>query len=186
MVAISIKTNLALILFFIFLSCNSNQDSEVQGLKDGEAKVEISVNEKDFYQKESTFSGEVMVFPTLIRINITDQFKGNVIISIDNPTLHKSHPINEKISVDNMANVSVLFGKLYNESKEKGVGYIVGDGQIEVIAMNENIMKIKINGRAGNYLTFSDSSTWQPFTGVLTFKKPKYNFTNIKKEDVYF
>jgi hypothetical protein len=182
----SIKTNLIFYVFFTFLSCNSNQDVELSGLKDGEAKVEISVKGKDFYQKESLFKGEVMVFPTLIRINISDQFNGNVIISLDNPTLHKNHPINEIITVDNMANVSVLFGKLYNESKEKGIGYIVGEGKIEVITMNENIMKIKINGKAGNYLTFSDSSTWEPFSGVLTFKKPKYSFTNIKKEDVHF
>jgi hypothetical protein len=182
----NIKNNFIFFIFFAFFSCNSNQDLEIAGLKDGETKAEIKVKGKDFYQKESVFKGEVMVFPTLIRINITDQFNDNIIIALNDPSLHKTHPISKSITVDNMANVSVLFGKLYKESKEKGIGYIVGEGKIEVIAMNDNIMKIKINGKAGNYLTLSDSTTWEPMAGVLTIKKPKFNFTNVKKEDVYF
>jgi hypothetical protein len=176
-----------LLFFVLLISCKTKDFSEnLSLLKSGEGRISIKVNEKNFYEDTNIFNGEILVFPTLIRLNLSDQSDGNVVISIEDQNLHKSHPINKKLFVDNMTMVNVLFGKISDRALNKGVGYLMGSGNVELLEFNESVLRLKFKGKGGKYENFADSTKWEPIEGEVFIKTPQIKITNIEKNEVFY
>lgn len=166
-------------LFFAFLfsACTRKPDGKVtfDALKDGEAHIDVRMDGEAFYPVDSRFRGEVTVAPNRLRLNLTDQFESNVIITLDKQGLYDQRPIRVPITIDNQVAGSVMIGRVRDKVNRTGDGFLMTDGTLTIDSLSERRVQIRIDGRVGNFTTMHNRGTWKRLEGLLVYRKPPIN-----------
>ncbi len=164
-----------------FFSCkeSENIDSTFDSLKDGQAKVLISIQDTLFYPSESIFTGDVEIYPTSFRLNITDQHEGNVVVSFITEKWTKDMPIVKQVFAENPIASSVMIGKIKDKMLRLGIGYLMTSGEITVKDLSREKCIINLRGTVAKYHEQQDSSKWKEFKCTIIYRKPKLLIQNF-------
>jgi hypothetical protein len=162
------------LVFFSFAACSIKPNAEAwrKALKPGEAHFDVQIGSEPFYPDESRFKGEVTVAPDRLRINITDQFESNVIITLDQQGLHDKKPIQTPITITNQTAGSVMIGRIHDKAKRTGEGFLMAEGTLTIDSLSENSVVIRVTGKTGNFNTIHDPESYKALEGLLVFRKP--------------
>jgi hypothetical protein len=168
-------------------SCGSiNTDKIYDTLKDHEARAMILIDGQEFYAPKNIFKGEFIVFDNSVRVNITDQFLSNIIITATGQYLFRSKPIKKQVDINNQTASSVMVGRIKNKAENTGEGYLITEGLLEIEEMNAEKAVIRFKGRGALFLETNNKEKWQNIEGAIVFKKPIINIQNITKEDAFY
>lgn len=188
-VSLSVKLICLIALCLGTLACsNQNQDYEkvYESLKEGESKILVSIDNEDFYRKESIFKGEVTVTNNFLHLNFFDQFESNVILVLGGDNWFMYKPVKKIVTVENSMNASVMIGKIIDKAQHKGRGYLMTDGTIEVKTLTQDKIIIELNGKVGRYMGERDPSKWNSLKSVIICKKPQIKLQGVTPEKVYY
>lgn len=167
---------LILLLFSpFFTACTSPPDAETiyASLKNGEAKFIVTMNGAAFYPDDSRFKGEVTLAPNAIRMNLFDQFEGNVILTLNSENLFVKKPVKRSIQADNQVAGSVMIGRVRDRLKRTGDGFLMSAGEVTIESLSDQKIVVRLVGKVGNFNTLSDAQTWQRLEGLLIYKRPQ-------------
>jgi hypothetical protein len=166
-----------LVLFFAFSSCKKQSEKEIEtiyaSLKDGEAKAIVMIDDTPFYPKESVFKGDIEVFPTSFRLNLTDQFEGNVVIALTDEKWYANRPIIRPVLSDNPIASSVMVGKIKDKIQRTGIGYLMTNGEIKIEQLSKAISVIHLKGKIARYQDQQEPTQWNEISALIVYKKPK-------------
>ncbi|RYF73733.1 MAG: hypothetical protein EOO39_09905 [Cytophagaceae bacterium] len=172
----AITTVFASLLSVLFLCACSTQpdvDTVFNSLKDGEAKIIVSMDNDDFYPDDSRFNGEVTISPNTIHMNLFDQYESNVMLSLGDEALFATKPIKRAIVVDQPSAGSVMIGRVKDKVKRTGDGFLMTDGDMTVESLSDEKIVIRLSGKTGNFNTMRDQKTWKNLEALLVYKRPK-------------
>lgn len=155
-------------------------------LKPGQGKVSIQLDNNAFYPAESLFSGQVDVFDTFFRLNLSDQFESNIIVSFSGDGWYKTKPIKQPVFIDNQVVASVMIGRLTDKINRRGEGFLMTDGEITIEALSDTKLVLRLTGKVGKYAFQRTPSKWNTVTGLIVIKDPKLRFRDITRKDVFF
>ncbi|MBB6003344.1 hypothetical protein [Arcicella rosea] len=184
----NLKNNTAsiFIIFFysIFLlsSCSSSSENTemiLSKLKDGQAKAIITIQDTLFYQSESVFTGDIEIFPTSFRLNISDQYEGNLVVSFITEKWSKDMPIVKQVFAENPIASSAMVGKIKDKKLRIGIGYLMTSGEITITQLNNEKCIINLRGTIAKYHEQQDATKWKEFKGSIIYKKPKLLIQNF-------
>ncbi|MEA5405555.1 hypothetical protein VB776_21625 [Arcicella sp. DC2W] len=167
---------------WLLSSCsNSSEDTEMilSKLEDGHAKALITIQDTLFYQSESIFTGDIEIYPTSFRLNVTDQYEGNLVVSFITEKWTKDMPIVKQVFAENPIVSSVMIGKIKDKKLRLGIGYLMTGGEITVTDLNKEKCIISLRGTIAKYHEQQDSSKWKEFKGTIIYKKPKLLIQNF-------
>jgi hypothetical protein len=183
-----IKSATLIIPLIILLACHPapNTDESYNSLQDGQAKIVLNLDNEPFYPAESIFTGDIQVSYESFRINLTDQFEGNVVIAFNGQNWYKQHPVKKQIFVDNQMAASVMIGKIKDRVNRIGEGYLMADGEIKIESISETKLILRIKGQVGRYQAMREPSTWNKVDGLIIYKKPKFMSKDISPTELYF
>ena len=188
-------TRSLIILFFIssFFSCHSPKidkakvEDILKTLKDGQAKIIVKIDGEDFYVDESVFIGEISVYQNSFRMNVTDQFESNVILSFSQNNWNVAQkPIKQKVTVENQVNASVMVGKVKDKIKRLGEGYLLAEGEMTLETLTKERCILRFGGTITKFENMNNKSKWQKAEGIVIYKTPKIILQNLKESEVYF
>lgn len=166
----------AVFIFFLLHSCKEDFDYELvlKNIKNNNANIQAVINGEEFYDTNySTFTGEVLLNENAIRINVVDEHKSNVILSLtSNKKIVKGTEIN--IDLDNQSNNNLMIGKLTDGKNNKGLGYLMTEGKITIEKIEKEKLIVLFKGKAAQFLEFNDKNKWQDIHGHIIMKAPNY------------
>lgn len=155
-------------------------------LKDGEAHFAIQLNDQPFYPDDSRFKGEVTVATDRFRLNITDQYESNVIITLDTQGLFAEKPVKRIIDIQNQTPGSVLIGRIQDKVRRTGEGYLMTEGTLTIESLSEERVVIHLKGKAGNFNTIRNPETYRPLEGLLVYRRPAINVPTDQKKTLLY
>lgn len=170
---ITIFASLSSILFFSACTTKPDADTVYASLKDGEAKIIVSMDGDDFYPDDSRFKGEVTISPNTIHMNLFDQYESNVMLSLGDEALFAVKPIKRAIVVDQPSAGSVMIGRVKDKVKRTGDGFLMTEGEMTVESLSDEKIVVRLSGKTGNFNTMRDQKTWKSLEGLLVYKRPK-------------
>ena len=176
-------------LLFLFLSACQTEptvDELYASLRPGQARVSLQLDGNDFYAPESIFSGQVDMFGTFLRMNLSDQYESNIIASFSGDDWYKQKPIKRQVFIDNQVVASVMIGRLTDKIKRRGEGYLMTDGLISVESISDEKLVMRLTGKVGKYEFQHTPEKWNTMKGLIVIRNPKLRFRDITKKDVYF
>lgn len=182
---------LFLFLAFFVFSCNSKNSSEqaadqlFQTLKDNEAKIVVTIGGKEFYPKESIFSGQALISDNMMNVTLTDQFEGKTIINLGGEKWYASQPITKAIRANGPVETSIKMGKIIDKTQMIGEGYMMAEGEITATTFTKNKMVFRIKGKVGKYSDFEQPDKYIPAEGFIVYKKPAVSLGNITEKEVF-
>lgn len=179
-----------LFLSFFLCSCGSSTEKEIEStfasLKDGQAKVLISIDDKAFYLPESIFFGDVQVFDNSFRLNVYDQFESNLVVSFGGNQWYEKKPISKQVFANNQISASVMIGKLIDKKKLIGEGYLMTDGEIKIKSFSREKLVLELTGKVGRYQTEREPEKWNTLTGLIIYKKPKLVIQDLTESQLFY
>ncbi|MCF2486701.1 hypothetical protein [Dyadobacter sp. CY347] len=182
---------LLLFLAFFVFSCSSKDSSEkaadqlFQTLKENEAKILMLIDGKEFYPKESVFSGQVLLSDNMMNVTLTDQFEGKTIINLGGEKWYAAKPITKTITANGPVETSIKMGKIVDKINMIGEGYMMAEGEITATAFAKDKIVFKIKGKVGKYSDFQQPDKYIPAEGFIVYKKPAISLGNITEKEVF-
>lgn len=177
---------LGLLLSFIACQDTPSADDFFAQLKDGEAHFAIQLDGQPFYPDNSRFKGEVTAATDRFRLNITDQYESNVIVTLDTQGLFDKKPVQRTIDIQHQTAGSVLIGRIQDKARRTGEGWLMTEGTLTIEALSDERLVIRLNGKASNFNTLQNRDSYRPLTGLLVYRRPTINVpTNLKKTLLY-
>lgn len=178
-------------LFSLLVLCTACQmapdaNAIYASLKPHQAKVLIQFDGTDFYRPESIFTGQVDVYDTFLRLNLSDQFESNIIVSFSGENWYKQKPIKRPIFLDNQVAGSVMIGRLTDKVNRRGEGYLMTDGTISVDALSDDKVVLRLTGKVGKYAFQRIPTKWNTVQGLIVMKNPSLRLRDITRQDVFF
>jgi hypothetical protein len=176
------------LLTLCLLACRTESDADklYASLKPGQARVSIQLDGQDFYPSQSIFGGQVDVFNSFLRLNLSDQFESNIIASFSGDDWYKQKPVKRQVFIDNQVSASVMIGRLTDKVKRRGEGYLMTDGLITVETMSDAKLVMRLTGKVGKYEYQRMPEKWNELKGLIVIRNPTYRFRDVTKKDVYF
>lgn len=175
-----------LICFVSACRTEPTADELYAALKPGQARVSIQLGGTDFYAPQSLFSGQIDMFGSFLRMNLSDQLESNLIVSFSGDDWYKRKPIKRQVFIDNQVVASVMIGRLTDKVKRRGEGYLMTEGQITVESISDQKLVMRLIGKAGKYEFQRTPEKWVTLKGLIVIKNPNFRFRDITKKDVYF
>ena len=182
---------LLLFLAFSIFSCSSKDSSEkaadqlFQTLKENQAKIVMSIDGKEFYPKESVFSGQALISDNMMNLTLTDQFEGKTIINLGGENWYTAKPITKTITANGPVETSIKMGKIIDKINMIGEGYMMAEGEITATEFTKDKMVFKIKGKVGKYSDFQQPDKYIPAEGFIVYKKPAISLGNITEKEVF-
>jgi hypothetical protein len=186
------KFIIGVLAFFTVLSCSSSDVSKarvnkiLEKLNDHEAKIEVLIDGKDFYPETSVFQGELTVFNSFFRVSLFDQYRSNVVLAFGGEHWYKEKPIEKTVFKDNQINASVMIGRIKDEKKNLGEGYLMTEGHIKVISLNKERAVISLTGKVGLYQMQNEPTQWNTLKALIVIKKPLFKMQDVKETDLFY
>ena len=165
-------TYLTVLLFFSACKTPPDSDTIFASLKNGQARIIVSMDGDDFYPDSSRFKGEVTVAKNSIRLNLFDQLESNVILTLTDENLFAKRPMQRTIDVTNQNAGSVMIGRVRDKKLRTGDGFLMSAGTVTVESISEQKVVVRFSGRAGNFNTLRDQKTWKKLEGLIVYKRP--------------
>ena len=182
---------LLLFLAFFVSNCRSQDSSDqaadelFQTLKDNEAKIVMSIDGKEFYLKESVFTGQVLMSDNMMNVTLTDQFEGKTIINLGGEKWFAAKPITKAITANGAVETNIKMGKIVDKINMIGEGYMMAEGEITATAFTKDKMIFRIKGKVGKYSDFQQPDKYLPAEGFIVYKKPAVSLGNITEKEVF-
>ncbi|MCF2501633.1 hypothetical protein [Dyadobacter chenhuakuii] len=182
---------LLLFLALFVFNCNSKDSSDqaadvlFQTLKENEAKIVVTIGGKEFYPKESTFSGQALISDNMMNLTLTDQFEGKTIINLGGEKWYAAQPITKAITANGSVETSIKMGKIINKAQMIGEGYMMAEGEITATTFTKDKMVFRIKGKVGKYSDFQQPDKYIPAEGFIVYKKPAVSLGNITEKEVF-
>jgi hypothetical protein len=179
-----------LFVLIITASCGDNlrntphEEQVLATLKENQAKVLLEIGGKQFYQKESLFTGNVHLEKDRVSVSISDQFDGQIILGFHSPSWYRKLPVKCELSDANRSSCRLMIGKIIDKQKRIGEGYLLHDGFIEIRQLTKDRLIVEINGKCGKYDGFELGKDLLDINGSIIFKKPNVLFLNMEWEDL--
>jgi hypothetical protein len=186
---------LLLIPFFMCL-CNACTDTqkidlekavkEADKLQPGESFVKITVNDKNFYDKNLAFNTQVQLFPQSFKASLMDAEKGNIELDFIKKNWNDNNPIQFSLTNTTLGQASVdqvifMIGKIVNSTSQIGEGYLLAEGKIVIKELSKKRIIIQIEG----FLTKPGDATvvenYVPVSGCIIVNKPIFTSDSAKE-----
>lgn len=182
-----------LLVFFTFfvLSCSSKESSDqaadqvFESLKENEAKIVVTIAGKEFYPKESVFSGQALISDNMLSLTLTDQFEGKTIINLGGEKWYAAKPIKKTIGANGPIETSIKMGKIIDKEQMIGEGYMMAEGEITATEFSKDKMVFRIKGKVGKYSDFQQPDKYIPAEGFIVYKKPSVSLGNITEKEAF-
>lgn len=174
------------ILSLCFFGCQREDGIPWEKIQPGEAALSVYLDGKPFYPESSRFTGEITAFPNQFRASFFDQFQSNVVISFSGDDWHRQKPIDRQVFHENQIAASVMIGKLIDPAQQKGEGYLMTDGKIQVKSWTPERLEMHIEGLVGLYQHQQEPDRWIPARLILRYKNPPCVWQGIDPTSVYY
>lgn len=183
------------IVAFLFLtfSCSSPQkndkttiDKIYNSLKEGQTKAIVKIDGKEFYQKESIFSCDIIADNGFLRANLFDQFESNIVLNFGTERWHATKPYVLRLQKDQQIEGGIMIGRIADKEKRTGEGYLMTEGEITLESFSKDKCVVIVNGKVGKFEAQLTPEKWQTVEAIIVSKKPKTTLVNLKEEGLYF
>lgn len=180
-------------IFSIFYSCSSSQktdkttiDKIYNSLKEGQTKAIVKIDGKEFYQKESIFSCDIIADNGFLRANLFDQFESNIVLNFGTERWHATKPYVLRLQKDQQIEGGIMIGRIANKERRTGEGYLMTEGEITLESFSKDKCVVIVSGKVGKFEAQLTPEKWQTVEAIIVSKKPKTTLVNLKEEGLYF
>jgi hypothetical protein len=179
-----------LLVLIVNASCSNDgrdraqEEQVLSSLDENKARAFIEIGGKQFYPKESLFTGNVHLQRDRMSLTISDQFEGQIILGFHQPAWYEQFPVRYEVSDANSSSGRLMIGRIIDEQKRIGEGYLLHSGTIEIKELTEDKLIMTINGKCGKYDGFELGKSLLEINGSIIFKKPSVLFLDMEWEDL--
>lgn len=156
-----------------------------KGLKENQAHVSFKLADKEFYPDQNIFSGEVYVSRNALTITVTSLEGARSIVNFGGDDWYKKRPLKTNIFENGEAAASVKLGKIIDQEKMIGEGYMLTEGEVAILKFSPDELVLKVTGKAGKYSDFQQPDTLYPVKGMIVYKKPVISFGEITEKEIF-
>jgi hypothetical protein len=164
------------IIILILLSLSSckntpeiDTNSEYSNLKDNQTRVKLKVDNKEFYELDAVFQGNIDVRKNFLSMNCFNQYGGNLMLTLDGESWYKKKSIEGKGGLNFS---SLMFGKVTDKEKHKGDGYLLNTGNIEPITISKSKLVLRVSGIAKKFPRVNAEDPSYNFECYIISKNP--------------
>lgn len=163
-----------------------SQDDILNSLKDGQARIRVTIDGQPFYPDSSVFTGTVSASDRFFKISLFDQFDSNVIVAFNGERWYSNKPFSKPLYANNQLNASVMMGRITDKANQYGVGYLMTDGLITVDHLSREKIIIHIEGKGGKYAHMAMPEKWNDITADIIYKRPPVKLESLPEASVFF
>lgn len=165
--------NIFLIFLIALLACSNPEQTKFNLLQDGEAFASFQVSGSEFYSDTTLFKGTVFIYNESFTINLFGNDQSNIMLTLPkSANLDVPKPRKIKISAKNQLESDLMFGKIDGAASGKGIGYIITEGEANLVQFDSTKILIKYKGKCSEINNYMDETKWENLQGFLTIKKP--------------
>lgn len=166
-------SHIFLFLIISLASCTDPEQNKFNLLHDGEAFASFDVSGNEFYSDTTLFKGTVFIYKESFTINLFGNDQSNIMLTLPKSAESKMpQPGKIKISAKNQLESDLMFGKIDGAVSGKGIGYIITEGEANLVQFDTNKILIKYKGKCSEINNYMDETRWEKMKGFLTIKKP--------------
>jgi hypothetical protein len=179
------------VLSLLLVNCKKENDfgqevnQVLKELNGNQAKVIVDIDGRKFYPDSSVFTGQLLLTDQMLSLALTDQFEGKTMLSIGGEKWFEQKPISRQILKNDAFNASLKLGKLVDAKNMIGEGYMMTEGRIEAVVFERDKIVFAISGKAGKYSDFQKPEKYLPLKGLIVYKQPAINWSNVSEVEVF-
>ena len=157
----------------------------LEDLEENQAYVSFALDGEEFYSGHNLFSGEIHVSRSTLSMTVTSPEGARSIINFGGSNWFMKKPLKTEIFERGEAVASVKVGKIIDPEKMIGEGYMLTEGEIDILRFSPNQMIMKVKGKAGKYSDFQQPDTLYSIKGFIVYKKPVIKFGDITEKEIF-
>lgn len=167
------------IISVLIIGCQPKYiDTQFDNLQEGQTKFLLTIDDEKFYEEDALFEGHLEVKENYFIMNFFNQHNGNFILNFSGiKEWYNQKPIEGKLYGTSVSNLMV--GKVVDREENKGVGYLMSEGEIVALTVSKDKLIFKVTGKLKKYPEVLEGSPSFKFDGYIISKSPTFSEYSI-------
>jgi hypothetical protein len=153
-------------------------DAQFEELKAGETKFLLTIDNDAFYEEDAVFEGHLEAKENYFVMNFVNQHAGNFILTFSGiEKWYDQKPVEGQLYGTAASNL--MIGKVVDKKENKGVGYLMSEGNITALTVSKEKLVFKVEGKLKKYPNVREEDPSFNFDGYIISKSPTFNDYSI-------